>query len=102
MPVVQHPIIRRNWRPPLLPGRGVLTLFRAVTRSIGIAIMNMQVEAASPLCNPRLRIARGGVFRVRTYYLERLRLFACTRFLWTLCTDPPLLPPSDATFVAAA
>ena len=33
------------------------------------------------------------------YFLECLRLFARTRFLWTLLTD---LSPSDATFVAAA
>jgi hypothetical protein len=37
-----------------------------------------------------------------TCYLERLRLFARTRFLWTLSTDSRLLPLSGAIFVSAA
>ena len=36
------------------------------------------------------------------YYLERLRLFVRTRFLWTLLTVPCLLALSGATFVAAS
>ena len=35
-------------------------------------------------------------------YVYFVRLFGRDRFLWTLLTDSRLLPPSDATFVAAA
>jgi hypothetical protein len=44
---------------------------------------------------------RGVEFLSEYVYFERL-LFARDRFLWTLLTDSRLLPPSDATFVAAA
>jgi hypothetical protein len=44
---------------------------------------------------------RGVEFLSEYVYFERF-LFARDRFLWTLLTDSRLLPPSDATFVAAA
>ena len=62
----------------------------------------LRVDHVGSALTARHYAVRGAEFLMSTFYLERLRLFARDRFLWTLLTDSRLLVPSDASFVAAA